>query len=234
MSLVIAPCSFDAAKYAVMNWHYSQAMPAGKLVKYGVWENDKFIGAVIYGRGANKDLGKPYGLEQIEICELVRVALTKHEATVSQIVAQSIKQLKKENPGIRLIISFADPEKNHKGGIYQAGNWIYNGCSQSADEYIVNGERIHGRSLRAKRKSHPIQTNAKNALIWAQQVLDPNAQEVKGSSKHRYLYPLDRNMRKLVSALSLPYPSAVEGSIVSRDTSGIEGQVQSLPTAQRS
>jgi len=233
MSLTVAPCSFDAAKYAVMSWHYSQAMPSGKLVKYGVWEDEKFIGAVIYGRGANKDLGKPYGLQQIEICELVRVALNKHQTPVSQIVAQSIKQLKKDNPGIRLIISFADPEQNHKGGIYQAGNWIYNGRSQSADEYIVNGERIHGRSLRAKRDSHPVKTNAKNALIWAQQVLDSNAQEIKGSSKHRYLYPLDRNMRKQIIALSLPYP-AVEGSIASRDNSVVEVQVQSLPTALES
>ena len=233
MKLIVVPCSFEASKYAVMTWHYSQAMPSGKLVKYGVWENDQFVGSVIYGRGANKDLGKPYGLQQIEICELVRVALNKHETPVSQIVAQSIKQLKQENPGMRLIISFADPDQNHKGGIYQAGNWIYNGRSLAADEYIINGERIHGRSLRAKRESHPIKTNAKNALEWAKQVIDPNAQEVKGSSKHRYLYPLDRNMRKRIGALALPYP-AVEGSIASRDNSFVEVQVQSLPTAQES
>lgn len=214
--LTVAPCSFEAAKYAVMNWHYSQAMPSGKLIKYGVWENNKFIGAVIYGRGANKDLGKPYKLEQTEICELVRVALTTHTAPVSQIVAETIKQLKATNTGLRLIISFADPEQSHKGGIYQAGNWLYNGMSFAADEYIVNGQRIHGRSLRAKRATHPIKTNDKNALQWAKRILDPNAQEIKGSSKHRYLMPLDRAMRRQLKGIELPYPHAVEGLTVSR------------------
>jgi len=50
--------------------------------------------------------------------------------------------------------------------------------------------------------------------------------------KYRYIYPLDKAMRRKVDKLRLPYPSAVEGSIASRDTSGIEVQVQSLPTAQ--
>ena len=36
-------CSYEAAKYAVMHWHYSKTMPAGKTVKLGVWENGRFI-----------------------------------------------------------------------------------------------------------------------------------------------------------------------------------------------
>ena len=41
-----------------MHWHYSQAMPAGKLVTFGVWEHGRFVGAVLYGRGANHNLSK--------------------------------------------------------------------------------------------------------------------------------------------------------------------------------
>ena len=32
-------CSHDAAKHAVMRWHYSRQMPKAKLVKVGVWED---------------------------------------------------------------------------------------------------------------------------------------------------------------------------------------------------
>jgi hypothetical protein len=67
-------CSFDAAKYAVEHWHYSHAMPAGKLAKVGVWEDGSFIGAVVFGRGANSHLGSPYGLSGLQCSELVRVA----------------------------------------------------------------------------------------------------------------------------------------------------------------
>ena len=129
MTLKVAPIEHKAAEFAVKNWHYSQTMPIGKLILFGVWENDKYIGAVMYGRGASPQLGSAFGLTQTECCELVRVALTTHEAPVTQIVSLTIKELKKTNPGLRLIISFADPEQSHHGGIYQAGNWIYNGRS---------------------------------------------------------------------------------------------------------
>ena len=63
-------CSHEAAKYAVMRWHYSRRMPKSKLVRIGVWEDEKFSGAVIYGLGANRHLGCPFGLEGTEVCEL--------------------------------------------------------------------------------------------------------------------------------------------------------------------
>lgn len=52
-SLKLARVSYKAAKYAVEKWHYSRAMPSGKLIKYGVWEDSKFIGVIIFERGAN-------------------------------------------------------------------------------------------------------------------------------------------------------------------------------------
>ena len=70
-------------------------MPAGKLVKYGVYENNKFIGAVIYGRGANNNMHKYLKCKITECAELVRVALTEHETPVTRIVAITLKLLKK-------------------------------------------------------------------------------------------------------------------------------------------
>lgn len=39
-------CSHEAAKHAVLRWHYSRAMPAAKLVRIGVWEDGRFVGAM--------------------------------------------------------------------------------------------------------------------------------------------------------------------------------------------
>lgn len=187
-------CSHAAAKFAVENWHYSQCMPAGKTVKIGVWENGKFIGVVIFSRGANNTLGSPYRLTQFEVCELTRVALNKHESSVTKIVSIAIKMLRKQSRGIRLIISFADPEQGHKGGIYQGGNWVYCGTTNSADEYIVNGKRLHGRSMRS---------------LYGTHVGKPFITQIKGSSKYRYLMPLDDAMRKQIEPLAEPYPKRV-------------------------
>ena len=71
MNLRLDYCDFKAAKFACLNWHYSKAVPAGKLVKVGVWENDKFIGCVLFGRGANNNMHKAFGLKVTECCELI-------------------------------------------------------------------------------------------------------------------------------------------------------------------
>jgi hypothetical protein len=224
MNLVIAPCTHEAAKYAVMNWHYSKSMPSGKLVSYGVWEQESFRGAVIYGRGATPFLLTPYNLDQTQGCELVRIALTQHQTPVSQIVAQTIKLLKQNNPNLRLIVSFADPSQGHAGGIYQAGNWIYTGQSSTA-KFLKDkrtGKIIHPRTIQAAKKS------GRNMMG------DSNYTPIMMPGKFRYLYPLDKQMRRKIDKSRQPYPHAVEGSKVSRDTSGIEVQVRSLPTAPQS
>lgn len=93
-------CDYKAAKFAVEHWHYSKSVPAGKIVKFGAWEDGRFIGAVLYSLGANNNIGKPYGLKQTEICELTRVALTAHASPVSQIVSATLRMLKEQSPGV--------------------------------------------------------------------------------------------------------------------------------------
>jgi len=102
-------------------------------------------------------------------------------------------------------------------------NWLYAGKSGAADEYLVNGKRIHGRSARAMRENKKTRRAGENTLDWLQRCVDPKATKVTGSSKHRYLYPLDKNMRRQVAKLAKPYPKrAVEGLKVSHDATGFE------------
>lgn len=194
-SLRIDWCSHQAAKYAVEHWHYSKTVPKSKLAKLGVWEDDAFVGCVIFGVGATSQLVQRFGLTQIQGCELVRVALTSHNAPVSQIVAVALKVLRRTYPGLRLVVSFADPEQSHHGGIYQAGNWLYDGKTAASDEYIYKGKRWQGRSFR---NSHKGMEN------------HPSVTKVKGSSKYRYLMPLDDEMRKQIAPLAKPYPKRLK------------------------
>lgn len=199
-ALKIDWATHEAAKYACENWHYSRCLPAGKLVKVGVWENEKFIGVVLFGRGASPSLGSKFDLSQDQCVELVRVALTKHQTAVSRIVAIALRFLKKMCADLRLVVSFADPDKGHFGGIYKAGNWIYCGRSPETKELFINGKWVHWRGgFYAKTDKTP------------QRIMP---------GKFRYLMPLDLETREAILPLSLPYPKRAVSD--TNDTAGLQ------------
>lgn len=200
-SLKIDWATHEASKYACEKWHYSKCLPVGKLVKVGIWENCKFIGVVLFGRGATPNLGKPYNLTQDQCVELVRIALTKHECHVSRIIAIAIKFLKRNNPKLKLIVSFADQSQNHHGGVYQASNWIYTGQGQPATFYFIKGKLTHPRSIGAAGFVQNIEGARR---------IDKNAKAVLIPGKHRYLMPLDSVTHQKVGHLAKPYPKRVQ------------------------
>lgn len=209
MSLRLDWCSHEAAKYAVEHWHYSKTMPIGKIVKIGVWEDDCYVGCVLFARGNTPTLGDRYNLSMTEVCELVRVALTDHKAPVTKIVAIAIKFLKKQSPGLRLIVSFADPAQGHHGGIYQGGNWSYTGQSDPSWQWLHDGRWKHNREITSgafggKRKV------ANYAMLPKRETL----------GKHRYLYPLDSAMREQIAPLSKPYPK--RATSIDSDAPGVQ------------
>ena len=188
----------EAAKYACENWHYSGCVPKSKLVKIGAWEQGKFIGVILFGYGATAELGTPYGLKMNQCCELVRIALTRHTVPVSRIMRLAFKFLTQTNQGIRLVVSFADSTQGHYGGIYQATNWLYAGKTSSCVFYRdPDGKLWHPR--RASKTP-----NRQKRLVtkdWT---------EERQEGKHRYLMPLDDEMRKQIEPLRKPYPKRVQ------------------------
>jgi len=201
----------EAAKYAVENWHYSTTLPVGKMAKVGAWEDGKFIGVVIFAWGMNKDLGSRYGLKLGQCAELVRVALTKHRSEVSKILAIATRFLKRQSPGLRLLVSFADPSEGHHGGIYQANGWQYAGTSPSSVEWILNGKRLNRRAYTGQ------QFGGGKASIAG---IPKGAIKRKVQGKHRYLMPLDAEMKKQILPLARPYPK--RASSADSGTSGFQ------------
>lgn len=200
VSLKIDWATYEAAEYACKKWHYSKKMPVNKTVKVGVWEDNKFIGVVIFSPGATPALYKTYNITQQQGCELTRVALTKHKTPVSKILSLALKWLKKSNPGMKLVISFADTKEGHHGGIYQATNWIYVGNAGPRLLPKYKGKFIHERSL--------------SVLVKQGKLKRSDCEWVPAKPKHKYLMPLDDEMRQKVKHLSRPYPKRA-GSVES-------------------
>jgi hypothetical protein len=199
MSLRLEPCSYEAAQYAVLRWHYSRSMPAGKMFRLGCWYEDTFWGVIIFSRSSNYRIGRPYGLEQTGVAELTRVALKRgHPVPVSRAVAIALRLLKKHNPGLRLVVSYADAQQGHVGKIYQAGNWAYVGQAGRATSIELLGRRWHRRSVKSRFGT--------SSIGWPRAHSDSTARAVGNPVKSKYLMPLDKVMRRQIAALLKPYP----------------------------
>ena len=191
--LHIAPCSYEAAKFAVERWHYSASMPNGKRVAFGVWEGGDFTGAIVFGSGANRNIGSPYNLALDEICELTRIALRRHVWPVTRMGAIALKLLSKENPGLRMVVSYADPARGHHGGIYQGMNWLFVGRTTGTEMIKTpSGAVLHKKTFNSRYGHNSAKMDG--------------YERVQGPEKLKYLYPLDDAMRRRVKPLSKPYP----------------------------
>jgi hypothetical protein len=184
--------TYEAAKYACQHWHYSKKIPVNKLLKIGVWEDGAFIGVIIFGVGASAVIHKQFGLKNTEVCELVRIALKEHKTPVSRMISIALRFLRANASKIRVVVSFADPNEGHHGGIYQATNWIYTGKSAITTEYFYNGDWRHKTDVY---KRVPGGGKAIKQL-----------KSRKKPGKYRYIMPLDDEMQKRIEPLRKPYP----------------------------
>ncbi len=200
-----------------MRWHYSRAMPVGKAVRFGVWEDGRFIGCVLFGRGANRNMGSFLGLTVTEVAELTRIALTDHRAPVSQIMAVAVRLLRRCSPDIRALVSYADPAHGHHGGVYQAAGWVYTGASATqASAITVNGERMHKRTVTAAFGTASVRR--------LREQHDPQAFRGPPTWKHRYVLPLDVKTREKVRGMAKPAPLPTPTS--TRDTRAAAASVE--------
>lgn len=206
MRLSIA--SKKAAEYACLYFHYAKRVPQGYIAFNVFNDDDEWCGCILYARGASPQIGKPYGLAQGQVVELVRVALNGKQGHTSQAVSMSLKMLKKECPLVRLVVSFADCDQNYLGTIYQATNWIYTGTpgvdvkGTKQGQYVIFGKPTHCRTVEGRLRRIHKALNLENVRKY----IDPTAYILNSEGKRKYLYPLDKKMRKAIQHLSKPYP----------------------------
>lgn len=210
--LHLAMVAHKPTKAACERWHYSKMLPTGKLVRIGVWEDGRFIGVVIFSRGASPWIQYRWGLVVTEICELTRIALRSHRAPVSRIIRIALKILRETNPGLRLVLSFADPSHGHHGGIYQASNWVYTGDSMAAKYYYVRGRWRHPRGSYHEMK----RSGREIPFKWV-------------PGKHRYCFALDKSLQPLLEQNRVAdLPKRVKPSGEATGSQPVEGG--SIPT----
>jgi hypothetical protein len=208
-------CSHQCARFACRHWHYSKKIPVGKLVKVGVWEEENFIGAIIFGDGLLGPKSVVYGVvDKFKVAEIVRIALQDHRHPVSRMISIAIKLLRKRCPGIELIVAFADLGENHHGGIYQASNFVYTGTTEIGRlfKHKLTGRILHNRAVSVNGyRSH---------FGHVRKVPRTDECEIVGSTrKHRYLLPLTPGMKEIALKMRKPYPKRATSD--TSDTPGV-------------
>jgi len=193
MRLEIA--SAKAIKYACLNFHYAKAVPYA-AVGYSVFnEENEWCGVVLFNRGSRNG-GSPYGLVIGQFAELIRVALNGKQRVTTKAVSLAIKLFKQHNKSCKLLVSYADTGQEHKGVIYQAMNWFYEGEITPSRPFFKDkhGKLIHSRTAAKMKEQGKIKH------------YDDGLERITNTNKHRYIYPLDKNLIPLCKSLSKPYP----------------------------
>ena len=202
-----------AAMYACKHWHYTATMPSCAK-GYNVYNDaDEWCGVILFSNGANANISKSFDLGQGEVCELVRVALNGKQENVSKPLSMVMKQIKKDAPLLKCIVSYADIDQLHLGTIYQATNWLYLGDSGKGtiSGFIINGEKKHKKTIYSHIiVENGVKKNCPQNIDNVRKYIDVNAQPLVTKGKRKYVMPLNKKMRKKLMPMSKPYPKNEE------------------------
>lgn len=105
-------------------------------------------------------------------------------------------------------LCYADCDQNHLGILYQATNWTYLGkveLNGGTPKFRIFGRTMHGRSVASK--------GWKQNLDWIREHIDPNADKVFTTGKHKYAYALDKQMGQRIAKMSKPYPKETPAAV---------------------
>jgi len=181
-------------------------------------KEEKHIGSIVFGQPVGRSAAESISdlIKVDEVFELTRlwVADGYGRNIESYGLTESIKLVKRDFPHIKAIITYADGEQGHKGTIYQACGFYYQGNSALAlmPNYSVSlvgppHKWIHSRTISATYGSHNVEHLKKKIghTFWRK----------KESSKHRYFCLLGNKIekKKILANLKhpyLPYPKETD------------------------
>ena len=214
--IVVEPTKKDVVYKLVTDKHYAGTWTASSnmyAVYYDCGEHQffsgkelKLIGCVIYGNPVGFRVIKSIcdELTDKDVLELKRLWIEDGygKNIESYCIAQTLKMLKKDSPQTKVVISYADPGVNHKGIIYRASNWLYQGNDIGMGDAYMYRYPNTDNWLSDRAIGEQLGTNGLKG------VLDkiPDMEYKKKLRKHRYIYFLcsKKEKKRLIRELKHP------------------------------
>ena len=214
--IVIEPTKKDVVYKLVTDKHYAGTWTASSnmyAVYYDCGEHQffsgkelKLIGVVLYGNPVGFRVVKSICEEftDDDVLELKRLWIEDGygKNIESYVISQTLKMLKKDSPQSKVVISYADPGANHKGIIYRASNWLYQGNDiGAADAYMYRYPNTDN-WLSDRAIGEQLGTNGLQGVLSKV----PDMEYRKKLRKHRYIYFLcsKKEKKRLIKELKHP------------------------------
>ena len=180
----------DWAKFVFRTWHYARSVPSGKT--HYVFHDPVFFAFSI---PANKNISKFLIGEPNRVWELSRMwANDGHKKNaLTQSLKKAVQTFQSLEPDALAIVSYADPNVGHDGGVYKAASWIATGQSEEGRYYRAeNGQVV------SRRKFHSGGKHLTKAEIIGLGYVEANL-----PGKIRFAKGLTRGARKRLQVLNI-------------------------------
>lgn len=187
-----------SCKPLVLRHHYSRRVPANIQLCYGDLDYGpprRVLACSVFSIPASR--------WEVPIWELTRlVRLPEYQLPLTKLIGSALGHIRKQRL-IDLIVSFADSEEDHHGGIYQACSWIYHGWrGDRLDGFNIDGVFAPARTLNSV---YGTSSETELPKLLPGKVVEPHYD----SGKHLYWKALTKaGMQKAISIGlgSRPYP----------------------------
>lgn len=174
--------TYNETKDWILLKHYAKRMPS---ISYSFWLFEEWIliWIITYWSPASPSLCKWVCWEEFKsnVLELNRLVINSNSPknSASFLIWNSLKLLPKD----KIIVSYADRWQNHNWYVYQATNFLYTWASKPRTD--IDTWNKHSRHYES--------------------IIDYSKRKFR-SSKHRYIYFLNKKARKYLKYEVLPYP----------------------------
>ena len=168
---------------AVERNHYAHAVSSGKTYWFSCGEALVAWSIPANNNVSNFLIGKPK-----LVWELSRLwAPDGHKPNLlTQAIASTLKAFRHLEPEVRAVVSYADPNVGHKGGVYRAASWMYCGQCEEGRYYVDSTGQVVSR-----RKFHSGSKYLSKTEIEAM-----GYRQLKKPGKHRYAKGLRKWSKK--------------------------------------
>lgn len=171
-------------------WHYADHVAVQAKETFGLFREGPFlpelVGVCVYTRPAGPSAAQKYYPQDPDKClELRRLCLIDDtpKNAESFFVSRTLKWLRKHTEW-KYVVSYADPEQGHRGTIYKASNFKYEGVTAPGQSLLVDGNPFHIRTLTMLDRPYGAEINNRYKRG------DPGVEIVTTKPKHIYTYAL--------------------------------------------
>uniref|UniRef100_A0A6H1ZUB1 Uncharacterized protein n=1 Tax=viral metagenome TaxID=1070528 RepID=A0A6H1ZUB1_9ZZZZ len=145
MKEFVREISWKSIESLIINYHYLHRMPAGILACYGLYEQEDSlcpIGAIVYCNGRIQYQNKFIEFSRMYLYDEIP------KNTESYFIAKTLKMLQKKFPSFEGVVTWADENIGHKGTVYVASNFVFDGMSRVTKKFKSNtGKTVYQRTV---------------------------------------------------------------------------------------